>query len=194
MQAIFDQGQEQAGAFFSQVPQAGAQAQGMSEGFLGQAQEFDPFAAAETQFSRLDEILARSSGQERTGTQGALLASGRLGSSAGARVQGSLEQGIQDQRAQMLDRSFMQAQQVQDSLINRGTTLGAFGQQQQAGLQALGTGALNTSLGLDAQQQGQLALGSNITKHEGQAAQQSGLQSIIQGGLTAGAAKLGGMV
>ena len=94
----------------------------------------------------------------------------------------------------MLDRSFMQAQQVQDSLINRGTTLGAFGQQQQAGLQALGTGALNTSLGLDAQQQGQLALGSNITKHEGQAAQQSGLQSIIQGGLTAGAAKLGGMV
>ena len=252
---------------FSGVAGAGASAQAQGQGFLNQAQEFDPFAAAETQFSRLDDILSRSSGMERTGTQGALLASGRLGSSAGARVQGSLEQGIQDQRAQLLDRSFSQAQGVQDSLINRGTNLtqlgmsqqqqqqgfgqdafgnalglgqfglqqqgqqqdlvnaqtqnalgaggygldqqaqqqnlssqqlsdamgaGEFGMQQQLGTQALGTQALTNSLGIDAQGQGQLALGSNITKHEGQAAVESGLTGIVRGGLTAAASSYGG--
>ncbi len=194
LQGIFDQGVGQAGAFQNQVPTAGRQASELGAGFLEQAGEFDPFAAAQTQFDRLDAILEPGRSKARSGTASGLLSTGRLGGTAGNDVQAQVEGEIEQQRQQLLGQQFTGAQQVQDSLVNRGTNLGAFGLQQQAGQQALGQGALAGALGIDSQLQSQLALGGQLTRDAPVQAEQSGFDAILQGGLTAGVGALVGMI
>ena len=187
MQALFGQGVSQSGMFAGQVPGAGAQAQDLSAGFLSQAGEFDPFAAAQTQFDRLDAILEPGRQRQREGTAGGLLTTGRLGGSAGNLVQAQVEGEIEAQRQGLLSKQFLGAQQVQQGLVDRGTQTGAFGLQQQLGTQQLSQGALNSALGIDSQLQSQLALGSEMTKTAPIAATKSGAQELMGGMLQGGA-------
>ena len=163
MLRLFNQGVGQAGMFAGQVPGAGAQAQDLSAGFLSQAGELDPFAAAQIQFDRLDAILEPGRQRQREGTAGGLLTTGRLGGSAGNLVQAQVEGEIEAQRQGLLSEQFLGAQQVQQGLVNQGMQTGAFGLQQQLGMQQLSGGALSGSLALDSQRQANLGLGSQVS-------------------------------
>lgn len=181
MLGLFEQGVGQAGEFAGEVRGAGAQAAELGAGFLGQAGTFDPFAAAEEQFSRLDAILEPGRQRTREGTSSGLLATGRLGGSAGNLVQAQVEGEIENQRAQMLNQQFTAAQDTQDRLVQRGTGLGAFGLQQQAGTQQLGQGALQGALAIDSQRQANLGMGSQVSGAIG--SEQSELAPVHQAGI-----------
>jgi len=106
LQGIFDTGLSTAGAFGSGLEQTGQQARDLSSGFLQQAGEFDPFAAAQTQFDRLDAILEPGRKSARTGTAAGLLSTGRLGGTAGNEVQATVEGEIERQRQGLLGEQF----------------------------------------------------------------------------------------
>ncbi|NIV28779.1 MAG: hypothetical protein GWN58_04470 [Anaerolineae bacterium] len=98
---------------------------GAGQAGLAQAQQalaglgaFDPMAAAEERFGRLDEILQRRRDVDRSALESRLLAQGRLESTAGARQMGEFEAGIERERAQLLDRQFGEAQAAQANLAN----------------------------------------------------------------------------
>ena len=194
MQRLFDAGISQAADFQSQVPGAGQQMMDASGGFLSSATQFDPFAAAEEQFNRLDAILEPGRKNARTGTAAGLLATGRLGGTAGNQAQAAVEGEIERQRQGLLSDQFTAAQGVQDSLVNRSLALSQGGLQQKAGFQDLGMGALSQALGIDSQLQSQLALGGQLTKDQPVQAQQGAFDSILQGGLTAGLGTLIGSI
>ena len=144
---------------------------------LGAAQEYDPYAAAETLFGRMDSILAGGRERERGGLESRLLAQGRLGSTGGAFQQQGQEQAFEQQRAQQLNQAFGQAQQVQQGLFGQGLA----GIQGATGLQQMGQNQL--SLGLQAGQGTQQAQMFNI----GQQQQQSQLMPSLLAGLGTGA-------
>lgn len=192
MQALFGSQVEGATGAFGKVAGAGDQASALSQGFLSEAGEFDPFAAAEEQFGRLDAILEPGRTKQRTGTAAGLLSTGRLGGTSGTDVQVGLEGEIERQRQGLLSEQFTKAQDVQDRLVGRGTSLGAFGTQQQLGQQAIGTQSLQNALGIDAQQQAALATAGGLTRAAPVDAQPGAFSSILQGGLTAGLGALVG--
>jgi hypothetical protein len=253
----------------STAPSAGQTNIDRGTGFLDTASTYDPFAVAEEQFNRLDAILEPGRTSARTGTAAGLLSTGRLGSTGGARAQSEVESAIERERQMMLGDQFQIAQNVQDQMVGRGSTLtqlglqergqaqdigtqnvatglgvgqfgmgqqaqtadigsmllsgglstgqfglgeqsqqqmlasqqlqdalqsGAFGLSMQTGQQGLGTTALQNAMGLDAQQQAQLGLGSQLTKTTADQGEQGMFESILQGGLTAGfGALLGGI-
>lgn len=185
MQWLFNQGTNQAARFNAEVPRVGRQASELSGGFLSEAGAFDPFAAAEEQFNRLDSILEPGRTKQRSGAAGGLLSTGRLGSTSGNDLQAQIEAQIENQRQGLLSEQFTAAQGVQDSMINRGTNLGAFGLQQQLGTQQLGTGALSNSLNIDSQLQALLGLGSNATKTQPLQTTEGGgmMDALVQGGI-----------
>ena len=189
LQALFDSGIGQYGAFSAAVPNAGAAAQEQASGFLSAAGAFDPFAAAEQQFNRLDAILAPGRTEARSGGAAGLLATGRLGSTAGNRLQGEIERQIEQQRQSMLVDQFNSAQNVQDQMVNRGIALGTYGQQKQLTQQQLATGALGNAFGIDSQLQAQLGLGSQLTKSGAMREQPTAFQDILKGGAAALLAK-----
>jgi len=194
MQALFAGQQAQATGAFGRVAGAGRQAEQLSRGFLSEAGQFDPFAAAEEQFTRLDALLEPGRTKQRTGTAAGLLSTGRLGGTAGDDIQIGLEGELERQRQGLLSEQFTAAQDVQDRLVGRGTALGAFGTQQQLGQQALGTQSLQNVLGIDAQQQAALATAGGLTRAAPVEAQPGAFQSILQGGLTAGIGALAGKI
>jgi len=103
----------------------------------------DPFAIAEQQFQRMEDILRPERERTRTATTEQLLAQGRLGSTGGARTQEALETAIEQSRRAGLTEAFGQAQGVQAQQAALGQQLGAFGlsteqQQLQRMLQSLG--------------------------------------------------------
>lgn len=95
----------------------------LGQGFLGQIGAFDPFAAAETQFQRLEDILAPGREQQRQAQESRLYAQGRLGSTGGGLEQQAFQQAIEQQRAQNLINALGQAQDIQSGLLNKGLTL-----------------------------------------------------------------------
>lgn len=99
------------------------QYQQLGQGFLGQVGAFDPFAAAETQFNRLEAILAPGREQQRQAQESRLYSQGRLGSTGGGLEQQAFQQAIENQRAMNLVNALGQAQDIQGNLINYGTTL-----------------------------------------------------------------------
>jgi hypothetical protein len=117
------------GGRFDQDPRAGygATALGLSQDVLGQLGSFDPMTAAEEQFNRLDAILEPGRTRARTGTSAGLLASGRLGSTAGARAQGEVESRIEQERQALLADQFGKATGVQQQLADLAGGLGGFG-------------------------------------------------------------------
>lgn len=95
----------------------------LGQGFLGQVGAFDPFAAAETQFNRLEAILNPAREQQRQAQESRLYAQGRLGSTGGGLEQQAFQTAIEQQRAQNLINALGQAQDIQGNLISRGTAL-----------------------------------------------------------------------
>lgn len=84
------------------------------------ANQFDPYAAADTLFSRMENILAGGRTRQQGQLESRLLAQGRLGSTGGMFDQQALNQAIEAQRAQNLNQSFGTAQAVQQGLFNQG--------------------------------------------------------------------------
>ena len=131
MKAIQDQYIQQAGQFAGQGQTAlGAQAGALGEQFLGGIQA-DPFAAAETQFGRMEEILNPARQRQREALEGRLLKQGRLGSTGGTLQQEGLETAIDQSSSQNLAAALAQSQGLQQQQSALGTQLGLFGQQQQ---------------------------------------------------------------
>jgi hypothetical protein len=176
----------QASELLGQVGGAGQEYTQAGERALGALGTFDPYAAAEEQFNRLDAILEPGRAQTRAGTAAGLLATGRLGSTAGARTQSSVEGEIERQRQSLLGDAWGQAQATQTNLANLATGLGAFGLQRQQGTQQLGLGALTGAMGLDSQLQAMLGLGSNISSPAGISQAQPGMLQAGIGGLMTG--------
>lgn len=195
LQRMYDQQLQQASMFGGLVPGAGRGLALAGNRALGQLGSFDPFAAAEEQFSRLDAILEPGRQQARAGTAAGLLSSGRLGSTAGARTQAEVEGEIERQRQSLLGEQFMGAQQTQQNLANMALGLTQGGTQQQAALQGLSQGALGGALSLDSQLQAALGLGSNVSKPAAVAQQEQGFgEQLVQGGITAGLGALIGLI
>lgn len=117
------------GGRFDQDPRGeyGKTALGLSQDVLGQLGSFDPMTAAEEQFNKLDAILEPGRTRARTGTSAGLLASGRLGSTAGARTQGEVESRIEQERQALLADQFGKATGVQQQLADLAGGLGGFG-------------------------------------------------------------------
>ena len=122
------------GQFQQQAGQLGA-------GFLGQVGEFDPFAAAQTQFGRMEDILAPQRDQQRLAQESRLFSQGRLGSTGGSQQQQALENVFSQQQAQNLAQALGQAQDIQGQQIERGAFLSQIPQAQQ-------TQALQNLLGI----------------------------------------------
>jgi hypothetical protein len=131
----------------------GQQATRTGAGFLDSLGSFDPFAAAEEQFNRMEAVLEKSRGRDRTALQEKLLRQGRLGSSGGGIEQEGLESAIEQSRRANLVDAFGQAQNVQRQKAELANTFGAFGAgvedtQLQRLLNSLGQGIAVESLPL----------------------------------------------
>ena len=104
---------------------------------------FDPMAAAQERFDKLDSILEPGRTRTRSGLESRLFAQGRMDSTAGSRELADLEAGFQRERAGMLNTQFGEAQTAQGNLAgiaqglagtSAGIQSGIFGQ----GLQGIG--------------------------------------------------------
>lgn len=162
-------------------------------GFL-QGLSTDPFDATEKQFQRMESILEPGRERARTATQERLLATGRLGSTGGARSEAALEEAIEQSRRENLAGAFGLAQQAQAQQAGIGQQLGAFGLgQEQAQLQRLlqSLGAAQATEALP------LELGSYLSALSGQrsqhqlgaaqlAGESGGFGDVLGGALSAG--------
>jgi len=139
------------------------QAGQLGQQFLGQVGSTDPFATAQTQFGRMEDILAPQRDQERMAQESRLFSQGRLGSTGGAQQQQALESAFLQQQQQGLYDALGQGQAIQGQQIERGAFLGQMPLSQQ-------TQALNNLLGIQTgatQQLGQTALGGQTTTAPG---------------------------
>jgi hypothetical protein len=116
-----------AGALTGGVTGAGQQGLTQAQAALAALGEFDPLAAAEERFTRLDNLLAERRMTDRSALESRLLQQGRLDSTAGARQLAEYEAGIERERAQMLDRQFGEAQAAQTALAQRAGMLTGIG-------------------------------------------------------------------
>jgi len=183
--------QQQATQFAGQGQTAlGQQAGALGEQFLGGIQA-DPFAAAETQFGRMEEILNPARQRQRESLEGRLLKQGRLGSTGGTLQQQGLETAIDQSSSQNLVNALQQSQAMTAQQAGLGQQLGMFGQQQQdvgfnqsqARLGALGN--------IDQQLMQYANLGSNLGGRQSAAGAQQGAFNM-QGATAGTSALLGG--
>jgi len=108
-----------------------AQDLAMQQGVLGAAGEqfvqgagaFDPFGAAQTQYGRMEAMMAPAREQERMAQESRLFSQGRLGSTGGAQQQQALEEAFGQQQQQNLVSSLGQAQAIQAQGVGLGTQL-----------------------------------------------------------------------
>lgn len=174
-------------ALGSSATQAGA-------GFLNQLQTYDPFAATEEQFNRMEAILEPGRARSREALEGKLLRQGRLGSTGGSLSEQGLEAAIEESRRANLAGAFGEAMNAQRQLADLGTGVGAFGTdientQLQRMLQGLGTA---TSLEAMPFELAQLAatLSGQRSSHQLNAAQlnqnSGGFGNILSGALSSG--------
>lgn len=168
----------------------GAGATEAGAGFLGALKAYDPFAATEEQFSRLEAILEPGRQRQRTSLQENLLRTGRLGSTGGGVSEQSLESAIEESRRANLAGAFESAMGAQSQLANLGTGLGAFGgsvedQQFQRMLQGLGTATSLEAMPFELSQLG-TSLSGQRSQHELERAKQQGSGDFL-GGLASSA-------
>jgi len=133
---------------------------------------YDPYAAAETLFGRMDQILAGGRERQRQGLESRLLSQGRLGSTGGAFEFQGLESTIEAERARQLNQAFGTAQQVQQGMFGRGLA------ELQAGIGLQGIGQSQLALGLQAGQGAQQAQMFNI---QNQIAASQQMPSLLAG-------------
>ena len=190
MQQYADILQQQAGGFLQQGQTGvGAQAGALGEQFLGGIQA-DPFAAAQGQFSKMEEILNPARQRQREALEGRLLRQGRLGSTGGSLQQQAYESSVEESRQRGLFDALQQSQGVTAQQAALGTQLGLLGQQQQdVGFQQ-GQARLGALQGLDAQTMAYLNLGSSLGGRQSAAGAQAGLFGM-QGAAAGTAAQLG---
>lgn len=191
MQDIQRQYQEQAGQFAGQGQTAlGALATQGGQDFLQQGLETDPYAMAESQFSKLDAILNPSRQRQREALEGRLLRQGRLGSTGGSLQQQGFESAIEESKQKGLLDAFGQAQAVQQQQLDTGTRLGLLGQQQQdVGFQQ-SQARLGGLAGIDQQALQYLNLGGSLGGRQSTAGAQQGAFGM-QGAAAGTAATLG---
>jgi len=180
----------------------GRQATEAGAGFLKQLGSFDPFAAAETQFGRMEEILSAGRARDRSSLEGKLLRQGRLGSTGGGVEQEALEGAIEQSRRQGLVEALGQAQGIQAQQAQLGTQLGAFGgtieqQQLQRMLESLGSAMSVEQLPIMAGQLGATLSGQRSQHQQAKAEFDAanagaGWGDILAGGLTAAGTAFGG--
>lgn len=125
----------------------------LGQGFLNQVGSFDPWQAAETQFSRLEAILNPARERERQAQEARLFAQGRLGSTGGGIEQEATQTAVEQQRAKSLIDALAQAQDLQGTMLQRGTSLGMMPYQMQSGafgdltnMQQLAQGVANAGI------------------------------------------------
>lgn len=176
---------------------AGRTATGAGAGFLESLGSYDPFAAAETQFQRMEEILAPGRERDRSALEARLLRQGRLGSTGGGRQQEALETAIEQSRRAGLVEALTQAQGIQRQKAELGTALGAFGagiedQQLQRMLESLGAATAVEALPLEAGKLGatlsRQRSAHQLGKAELEAANQGAGWGDLLGGALTGAA------
>ena len=188
LQQLFGQ---QAGQFAGQGQTAlGQQAGALGEQFLGGLQA-DPFAAAETQFGRMEEILNPARQRQREALEGRLLQQGRLGSTGGTLQQEGLEGAIEQSRQQGLVNALQQSQAMQAQQAGLGQQLGLFGQQQQDVGFNQAQARLGALTGIEQQGQRLLELGAGFGGRQAAAGAQQGAFGM-QGAASGSAALLGG--
>ena len=190
MQQIQDLYQQQALTYAGQDQTAiGQQAGALGQDFLGQINA-DPYAAAESQFSRMEDILNPARQRQREALESRLLRQGRLGSTGGSLQQQGLETGIEESRRRGLFDALSQSQQMQQNQSNMGTKLGLFGQQQEdVGFQKA-QGRLGGIANVDAQALDYLRLGSALGGRQAQAGA-AGARFGMEGAAAGQAALLG---
>lgn len=170
-------------------------------GFLESLGSYDPFAAAEEQFNRMDAILAKGRERDRTALEEKLLRQGRLGSTGGGISEEALAAAQEDARQKSLIDAFGQAQGVQAQKAQLAQSFGAFGgsiedQQLQRLLQSLGTAtsleAMPSQIGAAGNQLTSARAQYNLGKTElDNANQGAGWGDIVGGVLSGGATTLG---
>lgn len=187
LQQLFGQ---QAGQFAGQGQTAlGQQAGALGQQFLGGIQA-DPFAAAQTQFGRMEDILNPARQRQREALEGRLLKQGRLGSTGGALQQQGFETGIEEARQRGLFNALQQSQGLQAQQVGLGTQLGLLGQQQQdVGFQQA-QARLGALTGIEQQGQRLLELGAGFGGRQATAGAQQGAFGM-QGATAGTAAQLG---
>jgi hypothetical protein len=94
---------------------------------LGAAAGFDPLAAAEERFGRLQAVLGQQRERQRGSLESRLLAQGRLSGTSGDILQGELERGFAAEDAALLERAFGESEQAQARAIQQGLQAGAAG-------------------------------------------------------------------
>lgn len=174
MQQVQDAYQQQALQFANQgQTQLGEQASALGTDFLGQINA-DPYAAAESQFAKMEEILNPARQRQREALESRLLRQGRLGSTGGALQQQSYESAVEESRQKGLYDALAQSQAMQSDQARLGTALGSFGQDQenvgfnQAQARLGGLGAIDT------QALAYLNLGSSLGGRQSTAGAQAG--------------------
>lgn len=191
MQQISDLYSQQAQQFAGQGQTAlGQQAGALGQGFLGGIQT-DPFAAADTQFQRMEEILNPARQRQREALEGRLLKQGRLGSTGGSLQQEGLEGAIEQSRQKGLFDALQQSQGLQAQQAGLGQQLGLFGQQQQDVGFNQSQARLGGVSGLEQQLYNAANLGSNLGGNQSAAGAQAGAFGM-QGASAGTAALLGG--
>lgn len=155
----------------------GQQATETGAGFLQSAGQFDPFAAAETQFGRMEEILAPGRDRARESLEGRLLRQGRLGSTGGGRTQEGLETAIEQSRRSNLYDAFGQAQGVQQQQANLAQLFGGLGLGIEQGQFQQQLGGLQGALGLE---QAPLAFAEFGSSLSGQRSQHQQAQAQLE--------------
>lgn len=160
-------------------------------GFLRAGIETDPFATAQTQFERMEEILAPSRQRQREALESRLLRQGRLGSTGGALQQEGLESAIEQSRRQGLVEALGQGMGIQAQQLAQGQQLGLLGQQQQdVGFQQA-MARLGGLQGIEQQMFNLANLGSALGGRQSTAGAQAGAFGM-QGATSGTAALLGG--
>lgn len=182
--------QQQALGFAGQGQTAlGEQAGALGQDFLGQINA-DPYAAAESQFSKMEDILNPARQRQREALESRLLRQGRLGSTGGSLQQQSYESAVEESRQKGLFDALSQSQAMQGQQAALGTQLGAFGQAQENVGFEQAQARLGGLSSIDQQALQYLNLGSSLGGRQSTAGAQAGLFGM-QGAAAKSAAALG---
>lgn len=178
---------------FSQQGQTGigALADTGAMGFMQAGMQADPYALAQSQFGKMQEMLAPSRGRSRDALEARLMRQGRLGSTGGALSEQAQQTafGQQDQRM-MLD-ALQQGRADQTFQLGMGQQLGMFGQQQRDVGFNKAQSRLSGIQGMDAQLMSYLQMGGAFGGRQAAAGAIQG-QFGMQGAGAQSAALLGG--
>lgn len=192
MQAIQNQYQQQAGQFAGQgQTDIGALAGQGALGFMQGGMQADPTALAQSQFDKMQTMLAPSRGRSQEALESRLLQQGRLGSTGGGVQQGAQQEAFGQQDQQMMLNALQQGRADQQAQLGLGQQLGMFGQQQQDVGFNQAQARLGGMQGIDQQALSYLNMGSALGGRQAAAGQNAGAFGM-EGAGAGTAALLGG--